>query len=229
MAEEYAAKMATKSLAELLQYVTARYQYREDAVLAALDELARRGQPYAEADALRPSLEAAVREQEVQQAAARQLSEADDSEVVADAATTDTALYSPISITILSVFFSMLAGGILLCINLFRLGRVRAMLGLILFLVVYLLLGTQLLVWGIMQHSINPFLAALLFNGVALAAYLFWFWPRYVGTASYRNRSLLLPILICFLLVWGMQKMMPYLIKQQPQEVQREMEQLMKP
>jgi hypothetical protein len=228
MAEEYAAKMATKSLAELLQYVTARYQYREDAVLAALDELARRGQPYAEAETLRPSLEAAVREQEVQQAAARQLSEVDNSEVATEVATTETALYSPISITILSVFFSMLAGGILLCMNLFRLGRVRAMMGLILFLVVYLVVGTQLLMWGIMQQGINPFLAALIFNGGALAAYLLWFWPRYVGTTSYRSRSLLLPILLCFLLVLGLQKMMPYLIKQQPKEVQQEMEQLIK-
>jgi hypothetical protein len=79
-----------------------------------------------------------------------------------------------------------------------------------------------------MQQGINPFLAALIFNGGALAAYLLWFWPRYVGTTSYRSRSLLLPILLCFLLVLGLQKMMPYLIKQQPKEVQQEMEQLIK-
>jgi hypothetical protein len=58
--EDYAAKMALKPDAALREYVTGHAQYREDAVLAALDELRRRGQPALEEATLRPQLEAAA-------------------------------------------------------------------------------------------------------------------------------------------------------------------------
>ena len=53
--EDYAAKMLLKTDAALREYVTGHVQYREAAVLAALDELRRRGQPAPEEAALRPA------------------------------------------------------------------------------------------------------------------------------------------------------------------------------
>jgi hypothetical protein len=52
--EDYAAKMQLKSDTALRDYVTGYAQYREVAVLAAFDELRRRGQPAPEEAALRP-------------------------------------------------------------------------------------------------------------------------------------------------------------------------------
>ena len=65
MKEDYAAKMALKADAALREYVSGHYQYREEAVLAALAELRQRGQPAPEEETLRPALEsgAAARRQ----------------------------------------------------------------------------------------------------------------------------------------------------------------------
>lgn len=230
MAEEYTAKMATKSLAELLQYVAGRYQYREDAVLAALDELARRGQPHAEAAAIRPSLEAVVREQQARAAAlpAPEPFAGSAPTAEADDLSTAPALYSPFTVAMFSILFSVLAGAVLMVMNLLQLGRKRAALALGLFSLGYLLVVPQLLLLGMSQWGLSPFIAALLFNVPPLLVYLLWFWPRYVHVPDYRSRSVLLPILIAFALAWGAQQLMPYLLKQQPKAVQDQVEQLLK-
>jgi len=229
MAEEYAEKMARKTDAELHLYVSGRAQYRDDAVLAALDELIRRGQPHPDDALVRPELEAVVQAQAARAAEVRQLAERE-AAVEPTPTTADPALYSPTTIVLFSILpmSMMLGGGVLMAMNLFRLRRLRALLGLILFMLVYLMVGTQLLSWAIIHHGLNPFLGSLLFNVPAILAYLLWFWPRYVGTGNYRSRSIFPPIVICFLLMWGLQKSLPYLIKQQPKEVQQQMEQLMK-
>jgi lipopolysaccharide export LptBFGC system permease protein LptF len=233
MAEEYAEKMARKTDAELRQYVTGRDQYRDDAVLAAFDELTRRGQPHPDEAQVRPGLEAVVREQVAREAAARQLAEQDELGATVTAAPVPE-LYSQSTIAIFSMLpmSMMIGGGVLLGMNLFRLGRKRALAGLILFILVYVRLGSEVMTWAIMQQGLNPFLATLLFNIPAVLAYLFWFWPRYVHTNTYRSRGIILPMLVCFMvyfaLIWGLQKAMPYLIKQQPKNVQVEMERLMK-
>ncbi|TGE20590.1 hypothetical protein E5K00_21585 [Hymenobacter aquaticus] len=229
MAEEYAEKMSRKTDAELRQYVTGRAQYRDDAVLAAFDELARRGQPHPDAALVRPELEAAVqaqaealREAEVRRTAELEVPEAEAAAV--------PELYSQGTIALFSILpmSMMIGGGVLLGMNMFRLGRKRALLGLILFIVVYLMIGSNLMAWAIIQHGLNPFLATLLFNIPAVLAYLLWFWPRYVQTTAYRSRGIVLPMVVCFLVVWGLQKALPFLIKQQPKSVQVEMEQFMK-
>ena len=69
--EDYAAKMALKPDADLREYVTGHAQYREGAVLAALDELRRRGLPAPEDATLRPALEAAVQAQAAEAEASR--------------------------------------------------------------------------------------------------------------------------------------------------------------
>ncbi|MCC2545890.1 hypothetical protein LJY25_05495 [Hymenobacter sp. BT175] len=227
MAEEYADKMARKTDAELREYISGRAQYREDAVLAAFDELARRGQPHPDEAALRPELEQVVQEQQKQAVAARQLAER---ETEAEPEANLPALYSKGTIAMFSMLpmSMMIGGGVLLGMNLFRLGRKWALLGLVGFVIGYVLLGGQVLNWAILQQGLDPFVGTLLFNVPATLIYIFWFWPRYVQATAFRSRGIMLPIVICFLIVWGLQKAMPYLIKQQPKEVRDKVEQLMK-
>lgn len=231
MSEEYAEKMSRKKLPELLLYVRNRAEYQEEAVLAALDELERRGEAQPEASALRAELLPVVEQQrQQQQLREREKVQAATAQAPAEPEAVDgPALYSPGTIVLFSMLpmSMMIGGGVLLGMNLFRLGRKRALLGLVLFIIVYLLVVSNVLAWAMLQ-GLNPYVAIVLFNVPAVLAYLLWFWPRYVRTTTYRSRSLIPPIVICFLVVWGLQKAMPYIIKQQPKEVQMQVEQMMK-
>ncbi|WP_046244444.1 hypothetical protein [Hymenobacter terrenus] len=225
--EDYAAKMLLKSDAALREYVTGHVQYREAAVLAALDELRRRGQPAPEEAALRPGLEEAARAQRAQEEAAeaerrRAIATAD---LTVDEAT-GPALYSPVTIVLFSIPFTLLAGGTLLALNLWRLDRKRALLGLILFVGVYLLVGVLALQWALPRYGLSSWYGPM-FNFPAILVYVLWFWPRYVGTGNYRSRSWLLPLLVCFGVVFGIQKLNDYLIKKQPKEVREQLERIM--
>ncbi|MET4074286.1 hypothetical protein [Hymenobacter sp. UYCo722] len=217
--EDYAAKMLLKTDAALREYVTGHVQYREAAVLAALDELRRRGQPAAEEAALRPTLEAGAAAQRVadEAAAAKAIAErpaparnpGEPAEIPADA----PALYSPLTIILFSIM-SVPIGGILLGINLFRVGQKKALLGLVLFILAYMGAGMGLLALAASQGSSVYVWGLLGLNLLATMVYLQWFWPRYVGTTVYRNRSALVPLAVCLLLVWGAQKLSPALLKQ---------------
>ena len=142
--EDYAAKMLLKTDAALREYVTGHVQYREAAVLAALDELRRRGQPAPEEAALRPALEAGAAAQrpldEAAEAAQNRTRPAETPDVV-EVDETAPALYSPVTIVLFSIPFTFIAGGVLLGLNLWRLGRKQALLGLVAFIVAYLLAG----------------------------------------------------------------------------------------
>ena len=216
--EDYAAKMLLKTDAALREYVTGHVQYREAAVLAALDELRRRGQPAPEEAALRPSLEAGATTQRVaeEEAAARLAAErpaaprlpGQAEEIPADAPT----LYSPLTIILFSIM-SVPIGGILLGMNLFRLGQKKALLGLTLFILAYMAAGMALLGLAASQGSSTFVWGLLGLNLLATMVYLQWFWPRYVGGTVYRSRSALLPLAVCLLLVWGAQKLSPGLMQ----------------
>ena len=233
--EDYAAKMLPKTDAALREYVTGHVQYREAAVLAAFDELRRRGQPAPEEAALRPSLEVAAANQ-------RTLDEAAEVErrqalppAAADATTSETdetapALYSPVAIVLFSILpvSTMITGGVLMCMNLYRLGKKRATLGLAIFVVAYFFAGSALVNWAVFQQGLSPIWGILLFNLPAALIYVLWVWPRYIGSTNFRSRSILAPILVCMLIVWGAQRIMPYLIKQQPKEVRERLERMQK-
>ncbi|UOQ98164.1 hypothetical protein MUN81_01415 [Hymenobacter sp. 5317J-9] len=221
--EDYAAKMLLKTDAALREYVTGHIQYREAAVLAALDELRRRGQPAPEEAELRPGLEMAAAEQrkteEAAEAARRAASTMDTTE-----ATAGPTLYSPVSIVLFSLFFTMIMGGVLMCLNLVRLGKKGAALGLALFVVAYLYVGSLLLGPLMTSLGISPILGGLLFNVPAALLYGLWVWPRYVGAISYRSRSILVPVLVYFLFAWGVLKVIPYLPKAERQKLERMMQ-----
>lgn len=225
MKEDYAAKMALKSDAALREYVTGHYQYREEAVLAAFDELRTRGQPAPEEEVLRPTLEteAAARQAEEAKLATTTAAVPELDPTTGEAAPAGPALYSPTMIVLFSVPFTMLAGGVLLGLNLSRLGRWRALLGLTIFIVAYLILSILALQWALPRYGLRTWYGAL-FNFPAVLAYVLWFWPRYVGRSSFRSRSWLPPLLVCVVLLLGLQRLNSYLIKRQTPQVQQELD-----
>ena len=216
--EDYAAKMLLKTDAALREYVTGHVQYREAAVLAAFDELRRRGQPAPEEAALRPSLETAAAQRTLDEAALAERQQGPAATMASAPAAPDEeaagpALFSPGTILMFSLFFSMLAGGVLLGLNLGRLRRWGALVSLGIFLVGYLIASTLALNWLVAHYGLSP-LISLGLNVPAIAAYLLWFWPRYLGTEPYRSRGWLLPFVVCIVLALGIQMGSKYLLKQ---------------
>jgi len=212
MAEDYAAKMGRKTDAELRQYVDRYIDYREEAVLAALDELERRGQAVTEADAIRTDVRPVVEQRAAEAATARA------AEVAATAVEPDLAtapvLYSPATIAIFSVLFSFLAGGVLLVINLFKLDKQSKALRLLLFIVLYLVGSSYLLQWAIAQFGTEARWVSAAINLGAVVAYLWFFWPRYVGQRSYLSRGWLPALVVCLLLFGSLYVLMQSVLGQ---------------
>lgn len=202
MSEEYAEKMSRKKLPELLLYVRNRAEYREDAVLAALDELDRRGQPQPEAANIRAELLPLVKQQQAQQT--------HKAEIVRPAATDGIpvlstaegpALYSPGTIVLFSMLFSFLAGGILMVLNMFRLKESGKAIRLVLFIVGFLLASTYGLQWLMTSYGLQMRFFSVAVNLIAVLAYLLYFWPRYVGPRPYVSRQWLPAMLICLVIM----------------------------
>jgi hypothetical protein len=221
--EDYAAKMALKPDAALREYVTGHDQYREDAVLAALDELRRRGQPAPEEASLRPGLEAAVQVQQAEAAIkARELSRAESQPVPNEE---QPVLYTPGVIVLFSVLFNtIITGAVLLALNLRRLKQTKAIWGLAAFVLAYLI-GEAVVVNLFMQkYALSPLFVSLL-NLPAILVYILWFWPRYVGTHQFQPRGWLVPLLVCFAILMGLGLLLSHvpgaaqLMKQQTQQV----------
>ncbi|MBF9143076.1 hypothetical protein [Hymenobacter properus] len=222
--EDYAAKMLLKTDAALREYVTGHAQYREAAVLAALDELRRRGQTAPEEASLRPGLEAGAAEQAAREAALEAERQRAAPPVEATDEPSGPVLYSQTAIVLFSLLFTMIMGGILLSINLYRLGRKGAMLGLLLFILAYLVAGSLLMGPLLTALGISPVLGGLLFNIPAALLYALWVWPRYVGPISYRSRSILLPMLIYFVFAWGALKLITFLPQKERQKLEKMMQ-----
>lgn len=214
--DDYAAKMALKSEAELRQYVTGHAQYRDEAVLAALVELRQRNLPVPEEAELRPQLEATVHQNQVA-AAAKSVSETEESDL--------PTLYSPAGIVVISAVVSVVAGAVLLAINLYKLKRNNAIIALAAFVVAYLIGEALLLKWLIAQHLFSPMLAFLADLPIIMA-YVWWFWPRYVGTHQFQPRNWLLPLGGCLLLKFALAYILllnpttAHMMKQQIEQMQ---------
>jgi hypothetical protein len=202
--EDYAAKMALKPDAALREYVTGHAQYREDAVLAALDELRRRGQPAPEDANLRPQLEAAALALRAQQAAAEAslpTARGGDEATVPEA--DQPVLYTPGVIVLFSVLFNTIAGAVLLAINMYQVKRKKAIWGLAAFVLVYLVVESMIVNAMMRSGPLNPLLLSIL-NLPAILAYVLWFWPRYVGTYQFQARGWLVPLLVCLIIMVGL-------------------------
>ena len=209
MSDEYAEKMSRKSLSELLLYVRNRTEYREDAILAALDELERRGEPPAEAAAIRAELLPVVEQQRQQKASTllvKRAAETGPGQVPAEVE--GPALYSPGTIVLFSMLFSFLAGGALLVINMFRLKESGKALRVVLFVIALSLASSYGLQWVMASYKaqigsismVGRFFSVAV-NLVAVMTYLLYFWPRYVGPRPYVNRQWLPAMLICIAII----------------------------
>ncbi|RSK31151.1 hypothetical protein [Hymenobacter metallilatus] len=222
MAEDYAAKMGRKTEAELRDYVLNRYQYREEAVLAALDELALRGIPEPGAATLVAELqlskqetdrrELAERELEAEKEQARRIARGEVGPEIQQKA--GPALYSPGTITIFSVLFSMVAGGVLLALNLRALRRTGPALLVVAFMLAYLAATHYTLAWLQQAYGNEYVWLGSVFNIVAIVIYNLVFWPRYIGLQAYQSRSWGSALLICGLitlvyLAWALRFGMP--------------------
>ncbi|RZK24266.1 MAG: hypothetical protein EOO56_02045 [Hymenobacter sp.] len=212
--EDYAAKMALKSDAALREYVAGHAQYREGAVLAALNELRQRGQPAPEDASLRPALEVAVQEQQAVAASlASPTTRAGEEPAVPEAE--QPVLYTPGVIVLFSVLFNTIAGAVLLAMNLHQLKRTKAIWGLAAFVALYLV-GEWLLLNAMVQKgAVNPMLLSIL-NLPAILAYILWFWPRYVGTYRFQSRSWLVPLLVCLIVMLGLGLLGKYAMQNLP-------------
>lgn len=209
--EDYAAKMALKPDAALREYVSGHAQYREDAVLAALAELRRRGQPAPEEASLRPQLEAAVQTQAAATAAAEQLNRAESAPTVPEEE--QPVLYTPGVIVLFSVFFNtIITGAILLAINLKRLKQTRAIWGLAAFVIGYMLTESLIINLLMQKYTLSPLIVPLL-NLPAILAYVLWFWPRYVGTYQFQSRGWLVPLLVCLIIMVGLGLLARYAVQ----------------
>ena len=211
--EDYAAKMALKPDAALREYVVGYAQYREGAVLAALNELRQRGQPAPEDATLRPTLEAAVQQQQAEELA-RQPTPIVNGEVVPE--DEQPVLYTPGVIVLFSVLFNtILAGAVLLALNLRRVNRGKAIWGLAAFVLGYLILESVIINAIAQKGQLNPLLLSLL-NLPAILAYVLWFWPRYVGTYQFQPRGWLMPLLVCLVIMMGLTLLARYVLQHVP-------------
>jgi hypothetical protein len=215
--EDYAAKMALKPDAALREYVAGHAQYREEAVLAALNELRQRGQPAPEDATLRPQLEAVV-----------QKAQADADALAAEAPETDVAdlprLYSPAGIVVVSATISVVAGAILLALNLYRLKKGNVIIWLVAFVIAYVIGRALLLKWMIAQHLFSPWTAPLIDLPVIIA-YVWWFWPRYIGTYQFQPRNWLLPLGIFMLVIFVVLLLNPGTAQQLKEQIEQQMQQ----
>lgn len=213
MAEEYADKMSRKTDAELRDYVANRYQYREDAVLAAIQEAEHRQLPLPGTDVaqLRQELSAVV----TQQQATRLQLETEQAKADAETPEAGPLLYSPTAITVFSLCVSPVVGAVLLAINLRRLQRVGATGRLVLFVLAYLAVRLALVASGQM-------VLALIAEVGAVLAYSLWFWPRYIRVSQFQSRNWAVLFLVCVAvsLAWGL------LIVQNNPQVQQMIEQM---
>lgn len=193
--EDYAAKMAPKPDTALREYVTGHAQYREEAVLAALNELRSRGQPAPEDADLRPALEAVVQEQAIAAASTQAVA-------AAEVAAADLPqLYPPVGIVVVSVCVSVVVGAVMMAINLYRLKRTNAIIGLAGFIIAYITGRVLLLKWLVAQHLFSPWVMPLIDLPIIIG-YVWWFWSRSVRTAQFQPRSWAAPLLVFVLVIF---------------------------
>ncbi len=102
--------------------------------------------------------------------------------------------YSKTAIYGFSVFFSTLAGVILLAINIKKSGSKKGIIPIVIFGVVYMALVTIL---GLKIHAPSGF--AILAGGVGALLLNEYFWKKYIGQEQYRKRSIWAPLIICLL------------------------------
>lgn len=185
----YVNKMAVKTELELLEYFHNHQKYVPAAVLAAVNELQKRGRTFTDAELA--TLEA--ERQAVQQAATEEISinaETDEAEDVPQ-------LYTPSAILGFSIFFSLLFGGLLLATNIRQIGNRRGSWAVIGFSILFMFI--EVVAMYQLKRSSTMSLA---FNLVGAFILNYYFWPKYVGVQrAYEAKSIWRPLVISILIV----------------------------
>ncbi|MDQ3290893.1 MAG: hypothetical protein M3Q05_06335 [Bacteroidota bacterium] len=189
MDEYYVNKMAAKTELELLEYFHNHQKYVPDAVLAAVNELQKRGHSFTEAELATLEPERQAVRQAALEAASRN-AEAEEAEEL-------PRLYSPSAILGFSVFFSLLFGGVLLATNIRQIGNRRGSWAVIGFSLVFMFI--EVVVMYKLQRSSTLTLA---FNLVGAFILNYYFWPKYVGVLRpYEAKPIWRALLISILIV----------------------------
>ena len=173
--EDVADLMSNCSDEELFEFVNDYRKYEEAAVLAALQEVEKRGKLSEEAKQLKNTL-------------LQKLNITDENAVVVDP---QIELYSEWTIFGFSLFFSTLFGAILLAYNLKKIGKSNKIIFPILFGLTYSIAGMLL------QTKIPNLLLSLIYSLVGAIVMKEFFWKLYIGkSVAYTKKSNIAPILI---------------------------------
>ncbi|QMU30947.1 hypothetical protein [Adhaeribacter radiodurans] len=185
----YVDKMAGKTEVELLEYFQNHQKYVPAAVLAAVNELQKRGRTFTEAElaTLEPERQA------VKQAALEEASENTEAEEAEEV----PRLYTPSAILGFSVFFSLLFGGILLATNIRQIGNRRGSWAVIGFSLLFMFI--EVVVMYQLKRSSTLTVA---FNLAGAFILNYYFWPKYVGVQRpYEAKPIWRALLISILIV----------------------------
>jgi hypothetical protein len=186
----YAAKMAKKTEAELLEYFLNHHKYVAEAVLAAVKELQNRGRAFTEAELATVEPERRAVEQAAVAATSEETSLVDEEVEL-------PRLYSPGAIFGFSIFFSLIFGAALLATNIRTTGNRRGSWIVVGFSVAYMFLEA-LVVWQLNRSSSM----SLAFNLAGAFILNYYFWPKYIGTQlDYEAKPIWRALIISVLIV----------------------------
>ncbi|MDQ4140177.1 MAG: hypothetical protein M3142_06595 [Bacteroidota bacterium] len=186
----YVNKMAAKTELELLEYFHNHQKYVPEAVLAAVNELQKRGRTFTEAElaTLEPERQA-VRQAAIEEIARNAEAEEETEEV--------PQLYTPSTILGFSIFFSLLFGGVLLATNIRQIGNRRGSWAVIGFSILYMFIEVVA-----MYQFKRSSTMSLAFNLVGAFILNYYFWPKYVGVQrAYEAKPIWRPLVISILIV----------------------------
>ncbi len=187
----YAAKMAKKTEAELLDYFLNHHKYVAEAVLAAVEELRNRGRVFTEAELATLASEREAVQQATMAAAAAE------EPALAEEPTELPRFYSPGAIFGFSIFFSLIFGAALLATNIRATGNRRGGWVVVGFSVAYMFLEAIVL-WQLNRSSTM----SLAFNLAGAFILNYYFWPKYIGTQlDYEAKPIWRPLIISVLIV----------------------------
>ena len=188
----YAAKMAKKTEAELLEYFLNHHKYVAEAVLAAVKELQNRGRTFTDAE-----LATVESERQAVAQAAIMVAATSEEASVADEEVALPRLYSPGAIFGFSIFFSLIFGAALLATNIRATGNRRGSWIVVGFSVAYMFLEA-LVVWQLNRSSSM----SLAFNLAGAFILNYYFWPKYLGTQpDYEPKPIWRALIISVLIV----------------------------
>jgi len=186
--------MALKSDEDLMLYITNAERYTPEAVNAAIAELQKRGKHFEAEEIAALNDRVQIRQQELALQESQGSFGIGHPGIVTEDETAPL-LYSSRAILTFSVFFSLLAGAILLAINIKDKKAKRV---LIVSVIAYFIAINIIL--SFIPHK-NNYGTGLIVNGIGSMLMMHFFWSKYIGKdTEYRARPIWVPLIICILI-----------------------------